>query len=127
MRRLSTQAILEGAYRFAEEKRAQGWKREDFLAALDNFLNPIIVNNKPFERFTWTGGDTPPKRFRDPDFLALRRFFWREQLAEAGPLDLWACAGTTPLERARMFWNSATLTAWRTFTNREKPHGTPGS
>lgn len=116
---MSNAQIIEAAHRFAEAKRALGWTREDFLNSLENFFGPLIINSKSFRRYTWTGGDTPPKGFKNPDFLALRRFFWREQLAQAGPLDYWACAGTSALERARIFWNRARLDAWRTFTESE--------
>lgn len=74
----------------------------------------IEVNGKQFERRAWTGGDTPPKRYDDPDYRALRKLFFRELLAICGPLDLWKCAGTEALERAGIFWNQASLDAWRT-------------
>jgi hypothetical protein len=45
--------------------------------------------------------------------------FFREQVRECGGLDLWACAGTSALERARIFWNAASLDAWRTFSSHE--------
>lgn len=77
-------------------------------------LHCIEAGGKVYKRTAWTGGCKPPARHRCPEFLALRRAFFREQVAEGGPLDLWACAGTSALERARIFWNSATLDAWAT-------------
>lgn len=79
-------------------------------------LGKIAVNGKVFERHVWTGGDTPPANFRNPHFIALRRFFFREDLKLCGGLDLWKCAGTSSMERARIFWNAANLNAWRTLT-----------
>lgn len=52
---------------------------------------------------------------RNVEFRELRKAFFREQLSECGGLDLWACAGTTALERARIFWNRAHLDAWATW------------
>lgn len=63
-------------------------------------------------RKTWTGGSTPPKGCNDFGYLILRRIYFREYLNECGGLDLWACAGTSPLERARILWNRAKLDAW---------------
>jgi hypothetical protein len=34
---------------------------------------------------------------------------------ECGGLDFWKCAGTSSMERARIFWNRALLDAWATF------------
>lgn len=66
------------------------------------------------QRNAWTGGDTPPKRFNNPIFKELQSIFFRESLAICGGLDLWKCAGTGSIERARIFWNAARLDAWRT-------------
>lgn len=76
-------------------------------------------------KHTWTGGDTPIKSVRRNNrvFRELRIQFFREQVAECGGLNLWdfkdeqgkrGYPGTSPLERARLFWNRATLDAWRT-------------
>ena len=66
-------------------------------------------------RVAWTGGDGPtPEVRRNADYRYLRPMFFREQVRECGGLDLWACAGTSALERARIFWNAASLDAWRT-------------
>ena len=78
------------------------------------------VSGKFFMRTAWTGGDTPPKRFNDPYFKGLRKQFFRELLNDCGGLDLWECAGTTRWERARIFWNQATLNAWRTLKEYER-------
>ncbi len=74
----------------------------------------IEANGKTYQRHGWTGGDVPPKGFREPEFMGLVRAYFRDQVAECGGLDLWACAGTSALERARIFWNRARLDAWRT-------------
>lgn len=86
-------------------------------------LTYIITRNKQvFNRRAWTGGDVPPENERryNPVFRELVRAFFRESLTECGGLDLWKCAGTSSMERARIFWNQARLDAWRTFT--EQPH-----
>ena len=64
----------------------------------------------------WTGGSTPPRGFWQVNsaFRALTRFLYREQVKDCGGLGLWACAGTSSLERARIFWNRARLDAWAT-------------
>jgi hypothetical protein len=67
-----------------------------------------------FTRRAWTGGKSNYKECTHPDFQWLRRYFFREQLRECGGLDLWACAGTSSLERARIFWNRASLDALAT-------------
>lgn len=81
----------------------------------------ITANGRIFERVAWTGGDTPPKRYRNRDYRALRRAFFRESVAICGGLNLWECAGTTALDRARIFWNQARLDAWRTVQRRLTP------
>ena len=66
-------------------------------------------------RRAWTGGSSPTKADKQsPAFRALRREFFREQVADCGGLDLWACAGTSALERARIFWGRATYDAHAT-------------
>lgn len=67
-----------------------------------------------YPRHCWTGGDNAPRGYRNATYRALRRAYFREQLADCGGLDLWACAGTSPLDRARIFWNRAGADAWRT-------------
>lgn len=69
-----------------------------------------------YNRKAWTGGDTPKDDllFSDAEYLGLVKFFFREQLKECGGLDLWACAGTSALDRARIFWNRAKLDAYAT-------------
>ena len=74
----------------------------------------ITANGRKFERVAWTGGDTPPRRYRNGDYRALRRVFFRECVAICGGLNFWECAGTTALDRARIFWNQSRLDAWRT-------------
>ena len=69
-------------------------------------------------RHCWTGGDTPTKEDKAGRlFRALRRRFFREYVGECGGLDLWKCAGTGSIERARILWNRADLDAWRTLTH----------
>jgi hypothetical protein len=64
---------------------------------------------------TWTGGSTPTNADKaKPEFRALRSELFREQLRQCGGLDFWKCAGTSCIERARIFWNRATLDAWAT-------------
>lgn len=73
---------------------------------------------KGFERRAWTGGDVPTAEDKqDGIYRALRSTMFREQIEECGRLDLWACAGTSALQRARIFWNRATLDAWRTLNH----------
>lgn len=69
-----------------------------------------------YNRRAWTGGDSPShaERRSNSEFKQLRTAFYREQVAECGGLGLWACAGTSVLERARIFWNRANGDAWRT-------------
>lgn len=68
-----------------------------------------------YHRRAWTGGDWPTKEQRSGRaFKDVRTALFREQVAECGGLDLWACAGTSALERARIFWNRATADAHRT-------------
>src|SRR5438093_2035419 len=66
--------------------------------------------------FASLNSPTPEVR-RNADYRYLRPMFFREQVRECGGLDLWACAGTSALERARIFWNAASLDAWRTFSS----------
>jgi hypothetical protein len=65
----------------------------------------------------WTGGDLPSKEYRhnpaNKRFRTLRSILFREQCLECGGLNLWSCVGTSAIERARIFWNRATLDAWR--------------
>lgn len=74
----------------------------------------IHANGRTLPRVAWTGGDTPPARLADADYRAVRRAFFRGDVAVCGGLNLWACAGTSALDRARIFWRRARLDAWRT-------------
>lgn len=77
-----------------------------------------IIAGQIFIRTAWTGGDRPTSQTRKrKDFREIRSDLFREQVRECGGLDLWKCAGTSSLDRARIFWNRATLDAWRTVTN----------
>jgi hypothetical protein len=71
-------------------------------------------SGKTYNRRAWTGGDSAPRGFRCKEYRQLRSAYFREQIADCGGLDLWACAGTSPLERARIFWGRASCDAWRT-------------
>jgi len=74
----------------------------------------VAVDGQTFDRVAWTGGDTPPRRHRGREYRAIRRAYFRESLADCGGLGLWACAGTTALDRARIFWRWAAADSWRT-------------
>jgi len=63
-------------------------------------------------KVAWMGGDWPSKEEKSEVFKQMRRFLYKEQVNECGGLDLWVCAGTSVLERARIFWNRATADAW---------------
>src|SRR6266571_2062458 len=77
-------------------------------------------SGRVYSRVAWTGGDTPTSEGRrNADYRYLRRMFFREQVRECGGLGLWACAGTSALDRARIFWHRATLDACRTFSSFE--------
>lgn len=78
-------------------------------------------NFNVYKRHAWTGGDSAPKGFRreNKEFRELVSAFFREQLEECGGLDYWKCAGTSSMERARIFWNRAMGDAWRTLTSKE--------
>ncbi len=66
----------------------------------------FVRDNWP--RTAWTGGDSPTRSHKqNPRFRELRRAFYRQQVRECGGLSLWACAGTSSLDRARIFWNRA--------------------
>ena len=85
----------------------------------DPMTIPLCLNYMRFNRHAWTGGDVPPKpherhNLQSVAFKTLRRLMFRELLAICGGLDLWQHAGTSALDRARIFWNQASLDAWRT-------------
>lgn len=71
-------------------------------------------SGRTYSRCAWTGGCTPARGNRDPEYRSLRRQFFRESVAICGGLDLWECAGTSALDRARIFWNQARLDAHST-------------
>ena len=73
-------------------------------------------SGKKYIRKAWTGGNIPPKPFCkiSPDFCEIRSFLFQDQVKDSGGLDLWSCAGTSALDRARIFWGRATLDAWAT-------------
>lgn len=67
------------------------------------------------EKVAWTGGDVPPADAKnDSKFRAIRSYFFQGEVANCGGLDLWKCAGTSSMERARIFWKHASYDAWRT-------------
>ena len=102
---------------------------------------PAYARVAVIDRHCWAGGDSPRPgygcavrsdgRLRWPMivgcagrmrqvlitarvFAGIRSLLFREYVRECGGLDLWECAGTTRWDRARLFWNRATLDAWRT-------------
>lgn len=77
----------------------------------------IQVGELLLNRVAWTGGDIAPanERRTNSKYRAIVRALFRESLRECGGLDYWKAAGTTSMERARMFWNHAKLDGWRTF------------
>lgn len=91
---------------------------------MNNFYT-VETRYGSYARRAWTGGDTPPpsERRRNHRYALLVRAFFREQLKECGGLDLWKCAGTSAMERARIFWNRAKLDAWRTWTDQRDSIG----
>lgn len=74
----------------------------------------VSACNQEWERVAWTGGSVPPARLRFRVYRGLRSAYFRESVREYGGLDLWTCAGTSALVRARIFWNRAGLDAWST-------------
>lgn len=84
---------------------------------MTSILHIETKKGQVFNRNAWTGGDTAPKSERKMNqvFRELVTAFFQEYLRECGGLDLWKCAGTSAMERARMFWNWAKLDAWRTY------------
>ena len=73
------------------------------------------------QHVTWTGGTTPSDADKaTPEFRRLRSQLFREEVLRCGGLDLWACAGTSALERARIFWNRARLDAWATIRHHRR-------
>ena len=85
------------------------------MMVTDRFYKLHLIDGRIVDRHAWTGGDTPPKRFADARFCEIRRIYFRELVGLSGGLGFWECADTTALERARIFWNQATLNAWRTY------------
>lgn len=69
------------------------------------------------QRCAWTGGSVPPEGYNTDLFRVIRRERFREQIADCGGLDLWKCAGTSSMERARIFWQRAKYDAWATIRN----------
>lgn len=68
----------------------------------------------------WTGGSWPTEEDKqNPEFRKIRSYLFREQVKECGGLDLWACAGTSALERARIFWNRANADAHATIRDQD--------
>lgn len=76
-----------------------------------------LIDSRDYPVRAWTGGKSPTiQDWRTNSKLrAITRFMFEKQHIESGvPLDFWACAGTTPLERARILWNRAKLDAFAT-------------
>lgn len=71
---------------------------------------------KVYNRRAWMGGKTPEKNLirKNSEFRNLVSAFFREELRDCLGLDFWKCAGTSGMERARIFWNRAKLDAFAT-------------
>jgi hypothetical protein len=82
-----------------------------------SYADQITVNGKTYQRYAWTGGDTPrdDEEKHNPDYAALVEWYYNEQVEDCGGLDLWECAGTSVEDRKAIFRNRARLDAWRTF------------
>ena len=74
----------------------------------------LTIGKLPLVTVRWNGGRFPTKQDRSFVFKKLRKHLFREQILECGGLDLWVCAGTSVLERARIFWNRADADALAT-------------
>lgn len=68
-------------------------------------------------RHAWTGGDVALAGFRrsNATYRSIVSFFFQEQLVECNGLDFWKGAGTSSMERARIFWGRAKADAWATY------------
>jgi len=73
-----------------------------------------LLNGRQYSIRAWTGGKSDYRACTHPDFGWLRRWFFREEVKRCGGLDFWQCAGTSALQRARIFWNRASLDALAT-------------
>jgi len=83
-------------------------------------LTTVTVDGITYNRIAWTGGDSHKRIKSTPLFLKIRRAYFRESLRLCGGLNLWECAGTTSLERARIFWNQAHMDACATYDRLEE-------
>ena len=75
------------------------------------------LDSKEYSVRAWTGGKAPARNdWRENAKLrAVTRYLFEKQHVESGvPLNFWACAGTSALERARILWNRAKLDAFAT-------------
>ncbi len=103
-----------------KRSRKRRWWESGWNMAADEVLDKYFQEQPMrqilgFTRKAWTGGSTPPPEIKaDVTFRALRREYFRESLRECGGLDLWKCAGTSSMERARIFWSHAAYDAWAT-------------
>jgi hypothetical protein len=73
-----------------------------------------LLNGVQYDRRAWTGGNGYYHAVTHKDFNWIRRWFFRDQIKDCGGLGLWAGAGTSALERARIFWKRASLDAMAT-------------
>lgn len=81
----------------------------------------VEIRGKSYTFDRVAGSGRPTKEAKTTvAFKALRRFFFREELGICGGLDLWKCAGTGAIERARIFWNRAEADAWATLQNHNR-------
>lgn len=75
-----------------------------------------------FERIAWAGGTAPKAGISNNSIFGeayrdLRKAFFREYVKECGGLDLWSCAGTSALQKARTLRKHASYDAWATLRN----------
>lgn len=76
-----------------------------------------LLDSTEYRVKAWTGGKSPTRADwqNNSKLRAITRYLFAKQHVESGvPLDYWACAGTTALERARILWNRAKLDAFST-------------
>lgn len=76
-----------------------------------------LLNSTEYTTRAWTGGKAPNKTDwqTNAKLRAITRYLFEKQHVESGvPLDFWACAGTSALQRARILWNRAKLDAFAT-------------
>lgn len=77
----------------------------------------MTMKANEFKPKAWTGGKAPTAADwqTNRNLRWITRWLFRKQHRESGvPMNFWACAGTSALERARILWNRAKLDAFAT-------------